>query len=70
MSGINWDFPTLGGKVCWDTIKQKDGWKLQINKVTGHARILDPNNIRKAWGNPAEMDRYFSRMFSENRYKY
>jgi hypothetical protein len=41
---------TMGGEVFWQTIANVDGWKLQENKVFGNCRILDPNNIRKAWG--------------------
>ena len=44
----NIPFPTMGGKVFWDTIESKNGWKLQRNKITGHGRILDPENIRQA----------------------
>lgn len=47
---FNIPFPTLGGKVFWETLKRKNGWKLQENKVTGHYRVLSPANIRWAWG--------------------
>lgn len=52
---INADFPTMGGKVFWDTILETDGWKLQYHKVTQQARVLDKNNIRRAWGTPEQM---------------
>lgn len=49
----NLEMPTLGGKQLWDTLWERDGWKVQKCHVMGllvhHYRILDPNNIRKAW---------------------
>ncbi|WP_039042124.1 hypothetical protein [Sporosarcina sp. ZBG7A] len=41
---------TLGGQVFWQTIESTSGWKLQQNVVTEHYRILDPQNVRQAWG--------------------
>ena len=46
----NIPFPTMGGKVFWSTIEEKDGWKVQKNTFTQHCRVLDPKNIRRAWG--------------------
>ena len=37
-------------KVFWNTLNNVNGWRLQQNKVFGNYRIIDPNNIRKAWG--------------------
>lgn len=46
----NVPFPTLGGKVFWNTLAEKDGWKVQKNMITGHCRVLNPSNVRMAWG--------------------
>ena len=46
----NIPFPTMGGKVFWNTLAEKDGWKVQKNMFTGHCRVLDPNDVRMAWG--------------------
>ena len=46
----NVDMKTLGGKVFWETLGEEQGWKLQKNKFTDHYRVLDPNDVRKAWG--------------------
>ena len=46
----NIPFPTMGGKVFWNNIAEKDGWKLQKNMFTSHCRVLDPNDVRVAWG--------------------
>nr|MCR4892085.1 hypothetical protein [Lachnospiraceae bacterium] len=42
--------PTMGGEVFWDTLAEVKGWKLQQNMITRHARIIDQNNVRHAWG--------------------
>ena len=41
---------TMGGNVFWITLKTRNGWRLQENKVTSHFRILDPRNVRWNWG--------------------
>jgi DNA-binding XRE family transcriptional regulator len=37
---------TMGGKVWWRVIDEKDGYKLQQNYVTGHFRLLDKDDCR------------------------
>jgi len=49
-SALNIPAATAGGKVWWNLLAQKNGWKLQQNKLTQHIRILNPEDIRKAWG--------------------
>jgi hypothetical protein len=51
----NIDFPTMGGHFFWSTLAESDGWKLQKNTFTDHCRLLNPNNIRKAWGSESAM---------------
>lgn len=46
----NFPAPTLGGILFWDTYLEFKGWKLQQHSFTKHARILDPDGIRRAWG--------------------
>ena len=38
--------PTMGGKVWWKVIDEKDGIRLQQNYVTGHYRLLDKDDCR------------------------
>lgn len=52
----NIDIATMGGKVFWKSLKEIEGWKLQQNKTTGHLRILNPSNIRKAWGSKSHLE--------------
>ena len=58
----NMEILTGGGKVFWTNVKCIKGWKLQYNAVTGLARILDENNIRKAWGSLEVMKEKFRRL--------
>lgn len=51
----NIPFPTMGGHVLWNELANVNGWKLQKNMVTGHCRILDPDDIRRAWGGEEAM---------------
>lgn len=58
----NIEFPTNGGGILWKELNRKNGWRLQYNCLTGLSRILDENNIRKAWGSPAVMQEKFKRL--------
>ncbi len=51
----NIEMGTAGGKVWWNNLVEHNGWRLQKNKLTGHCRILDPSNNRKAWGSEDKM---------------
>lgn len=42
--------PTLGGKMFWGDNFIYAGWRIQENMVTGHHRLLDPDDVRQAWG--------------------
>lgn len=46
---------TMGGKVFWDEIACKCGYRLQKHRVSGHCRILDGDNRRLANGSEAQM---------------
>ena len=50
LSMPNIKMPTMGGEVWWETLATFNGYKLQQNSVTRHARILDKDNNRVAWG--------------------
>ena len=59
---INIEFPTMGGEFMWTTRMNKNGWKLQVNDITGLARILDDDDMRKAWGCYPIMKEKFKRL--------
>lgn len=58
----NIPFPTMGGEVFWNTLAEYNGWRLQQNMLTHHARILDSDNIRIAWGTINGMEKAMDRM--------
>jgi pimeloyl-ACP methyl ester carboxylesterase len=41
---------TYGGKQFWTDQAILAGWRVQRNAVTGHCRLLDPDDERRAWG--------------------
>jgi len=49
----NLRLPTIGGKQFWTDHCWRNGWRIQQNAMTGHWRLLDPGNIRFAWGTRA-----------------
>ncbi len=48
--GFNLALPTLGGKQFWADRFFHAGWRIQRHVVTGHFRLLDPADRRRAWG--------------------
>ena len=45
--------PTLGGSQLWADLAIDGGWRVQRHVWTGHARLLDEDNVRRAWGSKA-----------------
>lgn len=41
---------TLGGKQFWGDELVCHGWRIQRHIYTGHCRLLDPDDVRHAWG--------------------
>ena len=58
----NVDFPVLDAGIWWEVVETNGGWKLERNRITGHARILDPNCVRKAWGSLDDMTNSFRKV--------
>ncbi len=61
------EFPTvemsvIDAGVWWEVVAEAKGWKLERNKITGHARILDPQKVRKAWGPLPELTKSFEKV--------
>ena len=54
--------PTMGGNVFWTTLAESNGWKLQQNMITHHARILNAKNVRVAWGTINGMEKALDRI--------
>lgn len=53
---------TQGGHYFWTDIAEFNGWRLQQNMVSKHARILDANDVRIAWGTVNGMKRVMNRL--------
>jgi len=58
----NIELPVNADPVFWKVIKQKVGWQLQANYLTRLYRIVDDNNIRRAWGSSAVMEEKCKRL--------
>jgi len=47
---INLAAPTLGGMQFWSDELFFHHWRIQRNSITGHCRLLDEQDVRRAWG--------------------
>ncbi len=53
----NMQLPTTGGTQFWRDEMVRSGWRVQRNHFTGHCRLLDHNQIRRAWSSrPARVE--------------
>ena len=58
----NIPFWTMGGHVWWNDLANVNGWRVQQNQLTHHVRILDPDDIRHAWGTEEAMMELFDKI--------
>lgn len=58
----NIPFPVCPEFFVWDTVCEFNGWKLQQNMISRHARIVDNKDMRIAWGTINGMMRAMDRM--------
>jgi len=42
--------PTMGGTQFWADVRWDGGWRVQRHALTGHFRLLDGEDVRRAWG--------------------
>jgi pimeloyl-ACP methyl ester carboxylesterase len=61
----NLRLPTLGGRQFWGDVHYQVGWRIQHHVLTGHYRLLDPSDIRHAWGTEAACRSEFQRLQDE-----
>ena len=61
----NADIVTMGGNYFWINLTEIEGWKLQKNNLTGHIRVLNPSNIRKAWSSEAHFQQSMDIVMSQ-----
>lgn len=47
---MNKELTVIDGKMWWHVLKSCNGWQLQQHNITGHCRILDPDDVRRAYG--------------------
>ena len=55
-SMLNVPFITAGGTQIWTDYRNLHDWRIQQNALTGHWRLLDPGDVRRAWGSRENCD--------------
>lgn len=49
-NNLNIPSKTMGGQQFWTDVYFEGGWHIQQNPMTNHHRLLDPQDVRHAWG--------------------
>ncbi|MBN1477041.1 alpha/beta fold hydrolase [Candidatus Sumerlaeota bacterium] len=57
--------PTLGGGPLWEDVAQVEGYRIQRNRMTGHHRLIDAANVRRAWGSHETCEEMLARLIGE-----
>ena len=57
---------TLGGRQFWGDVSFFRGWRVQQNIVTGHFRLLDARDCRRAWGSRRECENHLGVVRQQN----
>ena len=55
-SNFNLPLKTGGGTQVWTDHIWRDGYRIQQNALTGHWRLLDQTDVRRAWGERGDVD--------------
>ncbi|KAA3612404.1 MAG: hypothetical protein DWQ01_04450 [Planctomycetota bacterium] len=63
----NLPMKTLGGKQFWQDVFVFQGWRIQKHHYLGHCRLLDPKDVRRAWGRMAACEAAFARIREEKK---
>ncbi len=63
----NVPWSTLGGRQFWGDVVHFRGWRIQHNVFTGHYRLLDPRDVRRAWGSRSQCEAELERVKSQLR---
>lgn len=58
----NLPFWTMGGKQFWGDVFIHGHWRIQRNVFSGHTRLLDPGDVRQAWGSYEGTRSYFEQI--------
>ena len=66
---VNIALPTLGGKQFWADLRVVGGWRIQRHVETGHHRLLDERDIRRAWGSREHCDEALAEAQAEGKAK-
>ena len=66
-SPVNLPAPTMGGLQLWADAFVHAGWRIQQNVLTGHYRLLDRRDRRRAWGSYADSYRAFDDLRGQQR---
>src|SRR5262245_1961597 len=53
---FNLAWQTLRGQQFWNDESVYGRWRIQANSITGHYRLLDPQDVRRAWGTMAQCE--------------
>lgn len=64
---FNLPFKTSGGNQVWSDVLIYQGWRIQKNVVLAHYRLLDPGDVRRAWGTREQCEKRFEEIKKEEK---
>ena len=61
----NVPLPVTNAHMWWNTLDTCADWELQEHIITGHCRIIDDKDYRRAWGGKEPLSKLFKQMKTE-----
>ena len=68
-NSIGYHFKTLGGKQFWTDVRHCGGWRIQVNAISGHHRLLDSENRRHVSGSLEDCQRRINALLESGEIK-
>lgn len=53
---FNLPLKTWGGLQVWTDLQHHHGWRIQQHAISKHCRLIDPRNVRRAWGSRTQCE--------------
>jgi pimeloyl-ACP methyl ester carboxylesterase len=57
--------PTFGGGPAWDEVGRVGEYCIQRNRASGHHRLLDGSNVRRAWGSLEDCEKVLATLVDQ-----
>lgn len=59
---------TAGGQQMWTDVRYLHDWRIQQHALTGHHRLINPDDVRRAWGSLEACENQLAEVAQERKF--